>query len=109
MNSANSFSTIKSASASFAFLHNKIHLFTNHHTGAPEECMVRAEAARKNVLSPKLFKEPFLWFQLADFALLYCIHNQGYCHIAVPTKAITATNDLTCPLKLLLKLKLSDV
>jgi hypothetical protein len=50
--------------------------------------MVRTAAARKFGLSPKRVKEPFLWFQLVDFALLYEIHNQGYCHLAVATMAI---------------------
>jgi len=98
------------------------------------------------------------FFQLVDFALLYGIHNQGYCHLVVATMAIlsfgamclysdvsqlkwgnvhfkpdlssfvisfegrkksqfrqgnkvtvAATNDIICPLKLLLKLKHSDV
>jgi hypothetical protein len=87
MDSANSFSTIKSASASIAFFH-KINLFTNHPTGAPGAYMVRTATARKFGLSPKRVKEPFLWFQLVDFALLYGIHNQGYCHLVVATMAI---------------------
>jgi hypothetical protein len=45
MNSANYFSTIKSASASIAFYH-KINLFTNHPTMALEVCMVRTAAAK---------------------------------------------------------------
>ena len=62
MDNANSFSTIKSASASIAFFH-KINLYTNHPTMAPEVCMVRTAAARKFGLSAKRFKEPFLWSQ----------------------------------------------
>ena len=87
MNNANSFSTIKSASASIAFFH-KINLFTNHPTMAPEVCMVRTAAARKFGLSPKNVKEPFLWSDLVDFALLYGIKSQGYCHLVVATMAI---------------------
>jgi hypothetical protein len=60
MKSANSYSTIKSASASIAFFY-KINLFTNHITMAPEVCMVRTTAARKFGLSPKRVKEPFMW------------------------------------------------
>jgi hypothetical protein len=87
MDVANSYSNTKSASASIAFFH-KINLFTNHSTGAPEVCMDRTIAARKFGLSPKRVKEPFLWTQLGDFALLYDIHNQGYCHLVVTTMAI---------------------
>jgi hypothetical protein len=58
MDSANSFSTIKSASASIAFFH-KINVFTNHPTMAPEVCMVRTAAPRKFGLSAKRVKEPF--------------------------------------------------
>jgi hypothetical protein len=87
MNSANSYSTIKSASASIAFFH-KINLFTNYPTMAPEVCMVRAAAARKFGLSPKRVKEPFMWTDLVDFALLYGVHSQGYCHLVVATMAI---------------------
>jgi hypothetical protein len=60
MDVANSYSTIKSASASIAFFH-KINFFTNHLTGAHEVCMVKTTAARKFGLSPKRVKEPFLW------------------------------------------------
>jgi hypothetical protein len=87
MDSANSFSTVKSASASIAFFH-KINLFTNHPTMAPEVCMVRTAAARKFGLSAKRVKEPFLWSQLVDFGLLYGNQNQGYCHLVVCTMAI---------------------
>ena len=87
MDTAKSFSTIKSASASIAFFH-KINLFTNHPTGSPEVCMVRTAAARKFGLSPKRVKDPFLWLQLVDFALLYGVHNQGYCHLVITTMAI---------------------
>ena len=87
MNSADSFSTIKSASASIAFFH-KINVFTNHPTLAREVCMVRTSAARKFGLSPKRVKEPFMWMNLVGFALLYGVHNQGYCHLVVATMAI---------------------
>ena len=87
MDNANSFSTVKSASASIAFFH-KINIFTNHPTMAPEVYMVRTAAARKFDLSTKRVKEPFLWFQLVDFALLYDNQNQGYCHLVVSTMAI---------------------
>jgi hypothetical protein len=63
MDSANSFSTIKSASASIDFFH-KINLLTNHPTGAPKVCMVTTAAARKFGLSPKRVKEPFYSFNL---------------------------------------------
>ncbi len=87
MDAANSYSTNKSALASIAFFH-KINLFTNHPTGAPKVCMVRTAAARKFGLSPKRVKEHFLWTQLVDFALLYEMHKQGYCHLVVATRAI---------------------
>ena len=87
MNSANSFSSIKSASASIVFYH-KINLFTNHPIMAPEVCMVRTTATRKFGLSPKRVKEPFMWTDLVDFALLYGIDSQGYCHLVVATMAI---------------------
>jgi hypothetical protein len=87
MDNANSFSTVKSASASIAFFH-KINLYTNHPTMAPEVCMVRTAAARKFGLSAKRVKEPFLWSQLVDFGLLYGNQNQGYCHLVVSTMAI---------------------
>jgi hypothetical protein len=70
MNNANSFSTIKSASASIAFFH-KINIFANHSTMALEVCMVRTAAARKFGLSAIRVKDPFLWFQLVDCAVLY--------------------------------------
>ena len=87
MDSANSLATLKSASASIAFFHT-INLFTNLPTGAPEVCMVRTAAARKFRLSLKRVKEPFLWFQLVNFALLYGIRNQEYGHLVVATMAI---------------------
>ncbi len=87
MNSANSFSTIKSASASIAFYH-KMNLFTNHPTMATEVCMVRTASARKFGLSPKRVKEPFMWTNLVNFALLYGINSQGYCHLVVAATAI---------------------
>ncbi len=52
--------------------------------------MVRTAATRKFGLSPKQVKETFLWFQLVDFALLYGIHNQGYCHLVIATMAIVS-------------------
>jgi hypothetical protein len=87
MDSANSFSTIKSAFTSIPFFH-KINLFTNHPTGVLEVCMVKTAAARKFGLSLKRVKEPFLLFQLVDFALLCGIHNQEYCHLVIATMAI---------------------
>ena len=87
MDNANSFSTIKSASASIAFF-SKSNLFTNDTTMAPEECMTMTVAARKFDLSAKRIKEPFLWFQLVDFSALYGNQNQGYCHLVVATMAI---------------------
>jgi hypothetical protein len=50
--------------------------------------MVRTTTARKFGLSAKQVKNPFLWFQLVDFALLCGIHNQGYCHLDDSTMAI---------------------
>ena len=50
--------------------------------------MARTRFARKFDLSGKRVKDPFLWFQLVDFALLYGIHNQGYFHLVVSTAAI---------------------
>jgi hypothetical protein len=87
MDNANSFSTIRSVSASIALFH-KINLFTNHPTMAPEVCMVRTAAARKFGLSAKRVKEPFLWFQLVDFGILYGNQNQSYCLLVVSTMAI---------------------
>jgi hypothetical protein len=55
---------------------------------APKVCMERAATARKFGLSAKRVKDSFLWFQLVDFAILYGIHNQGYCHLVVSTMAI---------------------
>ena len=48
-------------------------------------CTVRTAAARKFGMSPKRVKEPFLWFQLIDFALLFGNQNQGYCHLVFAT------------------------
>jgi hypothetical protein len=45
---------------------------------------------RKFELSPKRMKENVLLFQLVDFAILYEIHNKGYCHLLVATMAILA-------------------
>ena len=50
--------------------------------------MVRTAAARKFGLSPKRVKEPFLWSDLVDFALLYGVQSQGYCHLVVASMAI---------------------
>jgi hypothetical protein len=55
---------------------------------APEVCMERIAAARKFGLSAKRVKEPFLWFQLIFFALLYGNQNQSYCHLVVSIMAI---------------------
>ncbi len=55
---------------------------------APDVCMVRTAAARKFGLSLKRIKEPFMWTDLVDFALLYGINSQGYCHLVVATMAI---------------------
>ncbi len=55
---------------------------------APEVCMVTTAAARKFGLSPKRVNEPFMWLDLVDFALLYGVHSQGYCHLVVATMAI---------------------
>ncbi len=55
---------------------------------ALEVCMVRTAAAKKVGLSATRVKEPFLWFQLVDFALLYSNQNQGYCHLVVAAMAI---------------------
>jgi len=55
---------------------------------APEVCMARTAATRKFGLSAKRVKEPFLWFHLVDFGLLYDNRNQGYCHLVVSTMAI---------------------
>jgi len=78
---------IKSASASIAFFH-KLNLFTNHPNMAPKDCTVRTTAVRKFNLSAKRAKEPFLWFQLVHFALLYGNQNQGYWHLVVATMDI---------------------
>ena len=56
--------------------------------------MVRTAAARRSSLSAKRVKEPFLWFQLVDFALLYDNQNQGYYHLLVATMAIFAFADM---------------
>ena len=82
MDSANLFSMIKSASAAIAFFY-KINLFTSLPTMSPEVCMVRTTTARKFGLSANHVKDPFPWSQLVDFALLYGIHNQGYCLLVV--------------------------
>ncbi len=57
---------------------------------APEICMVRTAAARKCGLSGKIVKEPFIWLDLVDFALLYGVHIQGYCHLVVASMAISS-------------------
>jgi hypothetical protein len=89
MNSSKSFSTIKSASTSIVFFH-KIILFTNHPAMALEVCMVRTTSTRKFGLSPKRVKERFMWMDLVNFALLYGVHSQGYCHLVVTTMAISS-------------------
>ena len=68
MDKANTFSTIKSASAFTIYFH-KIHLFTYRPTMALEACMVRAAAARKFGLSTKRVEKSFLLFQSEDCAL----------------------------------------
>ena len=60
MDNANSFSTIKSASASIASFHKINLIFTNHPIMALEVCIVRTAAARKFGLSAKRGKEHFL-------------------------------------------------
>ena len=107
MDNANSFSTIKSASASIACFHT-INLFTNHPTIAPEVCMVRTTSARKFGLSAKRVKEPFLWFQLVDFALLHGNQNQGNCHLVVLTMAILSFGAL-CRYSDISRLKWSNI
>jgi hypothetical protein len=42
----------------------------------------------KLCLSAKRVKEPFLWFQLVHFDLLYDIYNQRKCHRVVATMKI---------------------
>jgi integrase len=61
---------------------------------APEVCMVRIAAARKFGISAKRIKEPFLGFQLVDFAALYGNQHQGYCHLVVLTMAILSFDTL---------------
>ena len=55
---------------------------------APELCMVKTATARKLGLSAKKVKEPFVWFQLVDFAIFYDIHSQGYYHLIFSTMGI---------------------
>jgi hypothetical protein len=107
MDKANSFSTIKSASAYIAFFH-KINLFNNQPTMAPEVCMVRTATTRKFGLSAKRVKEPFLWAQLVDFAILYAIHSQGYCHLVVSTMTILSFGAM-CRYSDVCRLKWCDV
>ena len=54
---------------------------------APEVCMMMTTFAMKFVFFAKRVKDPFLWFQLVDFALLYGIYNQGFCHLVVASMA----------------------
>jgi len=75
---------------------------------APKVCMMRTTTARKFGLSAKHVKDPFLWFQLVDFALLYGIHNQGYCHYVVSTMAFFSFGAM-CPYKDVTRLKWSNV
>ncbi len=49
--------------------------------------MVRTASARKVWLSAKRVKEPFIWLDLVDFALLYGVHEQGYSHLVVASMA----------------------
>ena len=53
-----------------------------------EVCMVRTTTARTFGSSAIRVKNLFLWFQLGDFAIIYSIHTQGYCHLVVSTMAI---------------------
>jgi len=55
---------------------------------AREVCIVRRAVARKFGLSPKRVKEPFMWIDLVDFALLYGVHSQAYCHLVVASMTI---------------------
>ena len=66
---SNTFSKLKSASASIAFV-RKIKLFNNQPTNAPEVCMGRIAAARTSGLTALRVKRPFAWSQSVDFALL---------------------------------------
>jgi len=52
---------------------------------APEVCMVRKTTVTKIDLFAKRVKDPFLWFHLVDFTIIYGIHNQGYFHLVVST------------------------
>ena len=49
---------------------------------------MRTIVAREFGLFAKRVKDPFLWFQFVDFALIYGIHIQSYCHLVVSTMAI---------------------
>jgi hypothetical protein len=89
MDTSNTFSVIKTASASIAFF-QKINLYNHLPTQSPEACMVRAAAARKFGLAASNVKEPFEWSTLVDFAMAYGIKSQGYCHLVVATMAIVA-------------------
>ena len=51
---------------------------------APEVCMVRTAAARKIGLSAKRVKEPFLWFQLVDFASFMVIITKAIVTLSSP-------------------------
>ncbi len=63
---------------------------------APKVCMVRTAAARKFGLSSKRVKEHFMWTNLVDFALLYGINSQGYCHLVVVAMAILTFGAMCC-------------
>jgi hypothetical protein len=55
---------------------------------APEVYMVKTAVARMFGISAKRVKEPFLCFQVVDFAALYGNQNQGYYYLVVATMAI---------------------
>jgi hypothetical protein len=75
---------------------------------APEVCMVRTIAARKFGLSPKRLKEPFMWTDLVDFALLSGINSQGYCHLVDATMVILSFGAM-CRYKNVSKLKCGNI
>ena len=85
--SANSYATVKSASAAIAFF-QKINLYTHMPTHAPEVTMVRRAAMRKFGLAPHSRKAPFKWEQIVLFATAYGIQPQGYCHSVVTTMCV---------------------
>ncbi len=92
MDSTIFFSTIKSASASIAFFHKIIFLPTTLR-GHPkfvwwEQQRLESMGCHQNELRSLFF------FQLVDFALLYGIHNQGYCYLVVATMATLFFGDM---------------